>query len=168
VKAHGVTGDLPTVPETGRIQKASEMGPASGKVEKNRPWAAMRDYEREFKGLINNQQLAGKSAAKLDKHRRSLQAAGTWPKDLPLNASPRQIENYVRFKSDFVIPNQHAEAMRGWMREWVRMEPQRYGFRPGTKPTSAQIDAIVGRIKGAGISPTEITDLMGEAIKKRN
>jgi hypothetical protein len=169
-KAHGIIDPLPM--PSGSVHAAGEMQgyKLSGLPQSTaRPWAALMAYENDLVGLIANkpgETRPGKStqgARSISDAADTIQQSGSWPASVPKDASVKQIENQIRFKSDLVVPSDHAVALRAWLREWVPREPERYGLPPNTSPTQAQVDQIVDRVKSSGVTSVELTRLMRRA-----
>lgn len=76
------------------------------------------------------------------------------------SAGPEQTVNYLKKNSVMRIPDDHVQAVRQALEPDIRSLPENY-FLPAD-PSDQQVQAVLKRVQGSGLSSTETARLMNE------
>lgn len=81
-------------------------------------------------------------------------------------ASEEQVIDYLKHKTVLRIPDDHVEEVRKSLRENIEKLPENY-FLP-EKPTEEQIQSVLDRVKGAGLTSAEAKEQMNTQKSSEN
>jgi hypothetical protein len=74
------------------------------------------------------------------------------------NATPEQAATYLRDNSNLRIPDDHVASVRTAIANDIQQFPQNYHL--SENPTQAEIDHVLNRIQGIGLTSGELQDIL--------
>jgi hypothetical protein len=95
---------------------------------------------------------------------RAMQAAGAWPRGLSTTPTVDEVAAHIRDHGWLSIPEDHVPQVQEYLRGYIRVLPDYFGFPDGVTPADEQVEQLVSRVGSNGISSAEIFRLVQEAL----
>lgn len=119
--------------------------------------AARQAYQRDFNHMLG----WGREVHALEQDGQNIvkaREAGVPMPDVLRTATPEQAAEHLRDHSVLLVPDDHVEAVRADLRARALELPENY-FLP-SNPTEAQIEGLLQRVQGLGLSSGELRDII--------
>jgi hypothetical protein len=119
--------------------------------------AARQAYQRDFDHMLG----WGREVNALEQDGQNIvkaREAGVPMPDALRTATPEQAAEYLRNHSVLLVPDDHVETVRADLKARALELPENY-FLP-SNPTEAQIEGLLQRVQGLGLSSGELRDVI--------
>jgi hypothetical protein len=90
-------------------------------------------------------------------NRKLLQDLKAWPRDLRANASKESIAKYINEKGTLMVPDDHVDDLRKFVKQQAMRDPGAYELEPGPN-LEADIERLQARIQGMGVTTDQLVE----------
>src|SRR5258707_11355514 len=81
-----------------------------------------------------------------------------WPRGYPENPNAANVDAFRKGNTTFKVADDQVQALRDAVRRDIAGSPETYGLPPN--PTEAQVQGLLNRIQGAGITQPDVLQMV--------